>query len=504
MREDINKIKARAKDKRTNLFILIITVIVLVIATVLAIKVWKHEHYEGNLLTLQSFNIRKKPELDAEVLGQSSNKEIYWILNTLKGEPSMYGNKWYKIKYSGEDGYLVKSDTNQQVLTSAQAEKLRAIYANTNPFVYDEQFKNTLKLFPESYRLSLTYLHILEPEWDFEPFYTNISFEHAVAEQSEPENKNLVQFEDNSEYFERFAWMKKNDNLYDGTNWYPANAEAIAYYMDPRNFLNYGGVWQFLDYRYSGEKDSSGIRSIFAGNEFLLKYSGTVLAAAKAEGILPEALASRISNEIRIGDGVSIIAKGLIHPDQNPLTEGKASPGFLPKEEQVEALEELMESGVISDKQKEILADLNNGDAGYPEPKERFYNFLNIGAYPDTSKPMGALVNAARYAAGEFEQEGSSRYNSLQLPWTSPEKAIHGGAYFLAHDYINAGQSTPYLQKFDLVTASNSHQYMQALFAAVNESDRLYTAWRDSSDSWGELKFLIPVYLNMPETTLPQ
>lgn len=504
MRNHINKIEARARDRRTNFLILIITLIVLIIATVLAIKMWKHEHYEGNLLTLQSFNIRKAPKLDAEILGQSDSKEIYWIVDTVKGEASMYGNKWYKIKYLGENGYLVKTDTNQQVITNAQADKLRAIYTDTDPFIYDEQFKTVLELFPESYRLPLSYLHLLEPEWKFEPFYTNLSFAHAVEEQSNPENKNLIQFEEGSEYFQRFAWMKKNDNLYDGTNWYPANSEAIAYYMDPRNFLTYKGIWQFLDYSYVGDKDSRGIESIFAGNEFLLQYSETVLEAAKAEKILPEALASRISNEIRIGDTVSIIAKGLIHPEQDPLIEGKASPGFLSREEQLEILEELQENEKISDKQQEILADLKNGGIGYPEPKERYYNFLNIGAYPDISKPLGALVNAARYAAGEFEQESSSRYKSLQLPWTSPEKAIRGGAFFIAHDYIHVGQSTPYLQKFDLVTGSYSHQYMQALFAAVNEADRLYSAWRDSSDSWGTLKFSIPVYLEMPETTLPQ
>ena len=56
--------------------------------------------------------------------------------------------------------------------------------------------------------------------------------------------------------------------------------------------------------------------------------------------------------------------------------------------------------------------------------------------------------------------------------WNTKYKAIIGGASFLAEDYIDDGQDTLYLQKFDVDNSDEElywHQYMQNILAAQSE-----------------------------------
>ena len=114
-----------------------------------------------------------------------------------------------------------------------------------------------------------------------------------------------------------------------------------------------------------------------------------------------------------------------------------------------------------------------------------YYNFYNINA---TGSGNAAVIsNALRYA----KRKG----------WTDPETAIKGGAAWIASGYINVGQSTLYLQKYDVDNSDGKlyyHQYMGNISAAVSES----TSVKKSYSSLGMLNnsftFVIPVFENMP------
>ena len=87
-------------------------------------------------------------------------------------------------------------------------------------------------------------------------------------------------------------------------------------------------------------------------------------------------------------------------------------------------------------------------------------------------------------------------------PWTTPKKAIIGGAKYIASSYINKGQNTSYLKKFN-VTSTNTynHQYMANLAAPYSEAYNSYKSYRDNGLLSLPLEFSIPIFINMPDYT---
>ncbi len=100
---------------------------------------------------------------------------------------------------------------------------------------------------------------------------------------------------------------------------------------------------------------------------------------------------------------------------------------------------------------------------------------------------------------------GESYSASYARPWTSPKKAIMGGAAFIAGDYISAGQNTSYLKKFNVNpnanSAQNTHQYMANLAAPYNEALSTYKSYQENGLLSLPLHFTIPVFNNMPAKT---
>ncbi len=95
--------------------------------------------------------------------------------------------------------------------------------------------------------------------------------------------------------------------------------------------------------------------------------------------------------------------------------------------------------------------------------------------------------------------------SSYGRPWTSPKKAILGGASFIANDYIAAGQYTSYLKKFNVNPNGSykvyQHQYMANLAAPYNEAKSSYNSYKENGLLSLALHFTIPVYDNMPSYT---
>jgi len=78
----------------------------------------------------------------------------------------------------------------------------------------------------------------------------------------------------------------------------------------------------------------------------------------------------------------------------------------------------------------------------------------------------------------------------------------NGGAIWIGSSYINIGQNTIYLQKFDVNDdRSNnlfSHQYMTNILAPYSESKSIYNGYKKSGLLETKMNFIIPVYNNMP------
>lgn len=119
-------------------------------------------------------------------------------------------------------------------------------------------------------------------------------------------------------------------------------------------------------------------------------------------------------------------------------------------------------------------------DSNYPN----VYNFFNYGATDGEENTKRAL---------EFAKEQG---------WTTPYKAMVGGAKLIGSEYIKQGQNTKYTFKFDIVGNEKSdlynHQYMTNIEDPNSQAQMLYNKYQKNNYLNDELTFIIPIYKNMP------
>ena len=104
---------------------------------------------------------------------------------------------------------------------------------------------------------------------------------------------------------------------------------------------------------------------------------------------------------------------------------------------------------------------------GYEYNDKTIYNPFNINATGNSSEEI--IQNAAQYA---YEQG-----------WDTLEKGLIGGVEFVKKGYIDRGQNTLYLQKFDIVNSDGSlytNQYMQNLLAPESEANNMLEIYKAS------------------------
>lgn len=341
------------------------------------------------------------------------------------------------------------------------------IGGNTTNNDVDFETYLTQQGFPETYKPYLRILHEKYPTWVFEAYHTGLQWDTVMAEESIA-GKNLIPNSKGIAWksLETGAYNWSNDTfiLYDGSTWVTASQKAIAYYMDPRNFLNETNIFMFEVLRYAPTyQNEAGVESILNSTPFYYTsynfidkfglpntstYARTFIAAAEYSGVSPYHLATRVKQEV-----------------------------------------------VTSS------SSVSNSVSGTVSGLEGLYNFYNIGAYHSTVAG-GAIANALKYAKNGASNNDELNDASL-IPWTNPYDAIVGGAYILGSTYINRGQDTIYLQKFNVTDNSTYyHQYMANVEAPMSESKKTASAYTNLSEL--PIVFSIPVYYNMPQEKCPQ
>lgn len=321
-----------------------------------------------------------------------------------------------------------------------------------------DSFEKQIAAFPESYKPYLRQLHKEYPNWKFVPFETGLDWNTVVDNECE-DDKSLVYKPDTARIFmslDEDDYDPENDYFYykDGS-FVAASRLAVEYFMDPRNFLNKSGIFQFelLNFSsdYTVDMVETVLKSSFMSNKKMTYYNSAgdkktssktygeaIYEAGKKYNINPCFLASKILNEVGSDGSESV-------------------------------------SGTNS---------------SYPG----IYNFYNIGA----TDGAGAVERGLLWASGNGE--GRTSYSR---PWTTPEKSILGGAEFLAEEYIAAGQYTGYLQRFNVNPKSDydlySHQYMTNLTGALSQGHSTYLSYRDNGMMEKSITFSIPVYKNMSD-----
>lgn len=317
-------------------------------------------------------------------------------------------------------------------------------------------FESQIAAFPNSYKPYLRELHKKYPNWTFQAVNTGLNWSDVVANENDGE-RSLVSTSAGDVFKSResgdYNPSTGKYTQYDA-GFVRANAHAVSYFLDPRNFLNESGIFQFEQLSFSSAMTVDVVEQVLKGSfmsnkkityydtkgnqkTLKIKYSQAIYNAGKKYNVNPCHLASKIINEVGVKGSGSVTGK---------------YPGY-----------------------------------------EGYYNFYNIGA---TSGPQ-PIKNGLSYAKG-----GSKNSTSFSRPWTDPEKSITGGAEFIASGYISKGQDTGYFQRFNVspnaVSKTYMHQYMSDTSGAYFQSNTTYNTYNALSLMSLKRVFKIPVYNNMP------
>lgn len=385
-------------------------------------------HVNGTNVTL-----RAEASSKSTSLAKLTNVTVIYLQETANtGE----AYPWYKVKYENTVGWIY----GEWLTKNASATP------NQNA---EQTFQASLSQFPESYHSYLRELHSVYPNWKFTADVLNISFEDAVNEQYKNNRKHVELSQSvawRSMYKGAYDWNAKDWKIYDSDRWVSASKEVIAYYMDPRNFLNNINIYMFLKQSYdSSTQTESGLIPIIQ-NTFLAEtysfdanhsvdslyggsYSKVIMAAAEKSGVSPYIIASKILTEQ--GDGKSWLISGIY-------------PNF----------------------------------AGY-------YNFFNWGASGESVDAV--IINGLTRARDEG--------------WNSRATSIIEGAKQLSNSYISQNQDTYYYMAFNLLNGVYSHQYASSIYDSYNKSKNIAKTY--SSNLSAVLEFRIPVFDGMSNTPAP-
>lgn len=352
---------------------------------------------------------------------------------------------WYKATYNGKTGYVC-----------SEYVKIKEII-EINPDDYkDYQEYLTKAGFPKEYISSLVKLHQKHPNWDFKILNTELDFNKMINLEYDGYFKGWSLLEDYNNSYDGYkstdSWSYNYltdvfSNKFDGGGyyWFAANKKTIAYYLDPRNFLNESNIFMFETLSYNPLYHTlDGVQVMLKGTfmetgyadvENKKTYADAFMDAAIKYKVSPYVLVSRVIQEV--GSNGSTIVSGTFK--------------------------------------------------GY----EGYYNFYNIKASADGGDKEETIRNGLAYAKSQG--------------WDNQYKAIVGGGSFLSNDYILAGQDTLYLQKWDVFGPNYvHHQYMQNIQAPVTESLKTYRGYVRNNLLENKFVFSIPVFKNMPsETSLP-
>lgn len=145
-------------------------------------------------------------------------------------------------------------------------------------------------------------------------------------------------------------------------------------------------------------------------------------------------------------------------------------------------------------------------------PKGTYYTLKQVTTITDQAKNgtcdsgwyLIDYKGTNAYICSTYAQiKDESQLDEYYRPWTTPKLAIVGGARFISKDYINKGQYTPYLKKFNVNPNSTmyNHQYMANLADPKSKSKLSYDSYKENNLLNLPLEFTIPVFKKMPDST---
>ena len=323
-------------------------------------------------------------------------------------------------------------------------------------------YSSELAKFPSDYQVLLKKLHDKHPNWMFVAVNTGLDWNDVVKNESS-KNRSLLNKNNASLLLSKakgdYDTSKGTYIPKDASTWVTASRPAVAYYVDPRNFLIDEYIFSFEALNYNAAYHNvSGVENVLKGTDL----SNKKIVYTNTKG-------NTVETDITYGE--TILGAG---------KENKVSPLYLAAKIRQETGAKLTNKSI-------------SGNASFDGRSYRgYYNYYNIGAYGSTTTSPVEL--GLKYAKG-----GTSNSKSYERPWSSPLLAISGGAQYIAESYIAKGQNTVYFERFNTVVKPYyGHQYMTSLTGAASEARATGDSYRKMGIADSKFVFYIPVYKNMP------
>ena len=291
--------------------------------------------------------------------------------------------------------------------------------------------------FPDSYKGYINALKSSHPNWDIKAFHTHLDWNSVINSESSGTYSRIS----NSAYGD--AWKRleaQNTSSYNASGYVLASKSAVAYIMDPRNFLNDSTIFQFrvVDKNVDSDTEAS-VNGIMHSTPMAnTSYASIIKNAGYSKTISPNFIVGRIRQET----GCDIINN----------------------------------------------SSINGKNSKYPG----YYNFFNIGAFDSSSNSVQSGINLAYSKGWNTPQKaiegGMDFFKQKYL--TYGQNTVYFQKFDVANPYGNA-------------TTMLSYQYMTNIAAPMSEAKLVYNGIVRAGTLNNKYTFYIPIYDNMPAKAVP-
>lgn len=251
--------------------------------------------------TTTALNMRKGPSTSYAKKGTLSSGAALYLLKMVK---SKAGGTWYYASRSssGSSAFYVDADyvtksssSSSSSSTSSSSSSSASTTSSTSSYI-------TASGFPSSYLTKLKALHKKHPTWKFTPVKTGLSWSQAYAKMISSTSTNTIYTSYAPSYRSTkqgcFNYLTNSYVAKDGASFVSASDQAVAYYMDPRNWLTETGVFMFESNAYHSYQNISIVRAILKQNSVLYKNAKYYIEAGQKYGISPVYLAAKSISEL--------------------------------------------------------------------------------------------------------------------------------------------------------------------------------------------------------------
>ncbi len=222
--------------------------------------------------------VRSGPGTNHPVVGDLKDGDTVTIHKTVTNDS---GERWYRISKDDLSGYAHSG------------------YITVNAtYETDEEFEAylTAQSFPEDYKVALRQIHAQHPNWIFRANHLSMTWAEAYAAECKV-GLNTVTSPDawKSMEYGAYNWTTNTYVAYDSGGWVTAAPSVVAYYMDPRNWLDPTYIFQFEDLSYSDDQTLAGVQAILP--DALDKHAKDLLKVSKEAKVSAYFLATRMAQE---------------------------------------------------------------------------------------------------------------------------------------------------------------------------------------------------------------